>query len=115
MDDGMDDYLRLQRRLNLVTAAVIALVVPFTAWRFGPYAGVSLLLGGVAALLYLRLLGRSVTRFGDASSRLGKSQLLVPVLLTLVVSRVPHLEVIPALAGFLLYKPALLLQALLEA
>jgi ATP synthase protein I len=111
----MGDYLRLQRRLNLLTAAAIAVAVPGTAWGFGLHAAVSLLLGGLASLLYLRLLGRSVARFGVESSSLGKTQLLIPVLLVLVISRVPQLDVLPALAGFLLYKPALLLQALLEA
>jgi ATP synthase protein I len=110
----MDDFLRLQGRLILVTAAVIAVAVPFTGWRFGPSAAVSLLLGGLGALLYLRLLGRSVARFGVESDSLGRTQLLVPVLLVLVISRVPHLDVLPALAGFLLYKPALLLQAFLK-
>lgn len=114
-DQGMDDYLRLQRRLILLTAAAIAVAVPCTAWGFGPQAAVSLLLGGMASLLYLRLLSRSVARLGVESGSLGKTQLLIPVLLVLVISRVPQLEVLPALAGFLLYKPALLLQALCEA
>jgi ATP synthase protein I len=37
--------------------------------------------------------------------------LLVPVVLVLGCSRIPQLEILPALIGFLLYKPALLLQA----
>jgi len=42
----------------------------------------------------------------------GKIQLLVPVLLVLAASKVPQLDLIPALLGFLLYKPALIIQFL---
>lgn len=115
IDNGMDDYLRLQRRLVLATALVIALAVALTAWRFGPSNALSLLVGGLAGMLYLRLLARNVARFGVASKTLGKGQLLVPVLLVLVASRIPSMDVLPALVGFLLYKPALVIQAVFDA
>jgi ATP synthase protein I len=115
IDNGMDGYLRLQRRLVFATLLVIAMAVPLTAWRFGPTNALSLLMGGVAGMLYLRMLARNVARFGVASKTLGKSQLLVPVLLVLVVSRIPSLQVLPALVGFLLYKPAIVIQAVLDA
>jgi ATP synthase protein I len=35
----------------------------------------------------------------------------VPVLLVVASSRIPAISLLPALAGFVLYKPALLLQA----
>ena len=115
IDNGMDGYLRLQRRLVVATLLVIALAVPLTAWRFGPTNALSLLMGGLAGMLYLRMLARTVARFGVASKTLGKGQLLVPVLLVLVVSRIPALQVLPALVGFLLYKPAIVIQAVLDA
>jgi ATP synthase protein I len=41
-------------------------------------------------------------------------QLLVPVVLVLASARIPQLQLVPALVGFLLYKPALLVQAALD-
>ena len=40
--------------------------------------------------------------------------LLVPVVLVLAAAKLPQLELLPALIGFLLYKPALILQAVLD-
>ena len=42
-------------------------------------------------------------------------QLLVPVVLVLAAARTPQLELLPAFLGFLLYKPALILQAVLDS
>jgi len=111
----MDHYLRLQRRLTIATAVATALAVPFTAWRFGSSDAASLLMGGLAGLLYLRLLSRSVSRLGVDAKSVGKVQLLVPVALVLAAARFPQLHMLPALAGFLLYKPALIVQAVLDA
>ncbi|MFQ6540125.1 hypothetical protein [Aphanothece stagnina] len=72
-------------------------------------------MGACAGLLYLRLLSRSVMRLGGDRRSVGKSQLLVPILLVLAASRLPQLELLPALLGFLLYKPAVILQAVLDA
>jgi ATP synthase protein I len=44
----------------------------------------------------------------------GKAQLLVPVVLVLAAARLPVLEILPAVLGFLLYKPALIVQAVLD-
>lgn len=111
----MDDYLRLQRRLQLATVVAIALAVPITGLLFTGATALSLLVGGLAGLLYLFLLSRSVTRLGVATKSVGKIQLLVPVVLVLAAARLPFLEILPALVGFLLYKPALLVQAVLDA
>lgn len=113
-DNGMDGYLRLQRRMLLSTVCVTALAVPLTALWFDRSAAVSLLVGALAGLLYLRLLSRSVSRFGVATKSMGKVQLLVPVVLVLAAARLPALDILPALAGFLLYKPALIVQAVLD-
>lgn len=113
-DNGMEDYRRLQRRLLLATAWVSAAVVPVTALIWDPATAASLLVGSVAGLLYLRLLSRSVSRLGVDSKSVGKVQLLVPVVLVLAAARIPQLQMLPALLGFLLYKPALILQAVLD-
>jgi ATP synthase protein I len=109
----VDPFLRLQRRLLLATL-LLTLVVTLTSWPlFGATAARSLLLGGTCGLLYLRLLARSVARIGPDSRSLGRFQIVVPALLVVAAARIPSLELLPALLGFLLYKPALLLQAFL--
>jgi ATP synthase protein I len=115
VDNGMDGYLRLQRRLIVATIVATAMAVPFTALVFDLPTAASLLVGGLAGLLYLRLLARSVSRLGGDRKSVGKVQLLVPVVLVLAAARIPQLEMLPALLGFLLYKPALLVQAVLDA
>jgi len=111
---GDDDYNRLQRRLIQATLIVSALAVPITALRFDLHTAGCLLVGSLAGVLYLRLLARSVARLGNGSKKVGKLQLLVPVVLVLASARLPQLDLLPALIGFLLYKPALILQALVD-
>ncbi len=109
----VDPFLRLQRRLLLATL-LLTLVVSLISWPlFGASPARSLLLGGTCGLLYLRLLARSVARIGPDSRSLGRFQIVVPALLVVAAARIPSLELLPALLGFLLYKPALLLQAFL--
>lgn len=114
-DQGLADYRRLQRRLLLATLLATALAVPLAAWLVGGSAAASLLLGGLSGLAYLALLARSVSRLGVSSRSVSKVQLLVPVLLVIACSRLPQLQIVPALIGFLLYKPALLIQAVFDA
>jgi len=111
--DPMDDYLQLQQRLMIATLAVSAAAVALSWIFFGGSAAASLLLGACSGLLYLRLLARSVASLGKGSRSVGRFQLLVPVLLVIAALRIPAIELLPALAGFVLYKPALLLQAVL--
>ncbi len=113
-NNGMDGYVRLQRRLLLATLLLSAVVVAVTAIAGSLATAFSLLVGAMAGLLYLWLLSRSVTRLGDNSRRLSRAQLLVPVALVLLSSRLPQLSILPALLGFLLYKPAVILQAVFD-
>ncbi|WP_323357684.1 ATP synthase subunit I [Cyanobium gracile] len=114
VNNGMDGYLLLQRRMLLSTVCATALAVPITALWFDLPTAFSLLVGALAGLLYLRLLARSVSRFGVETKGVGKAQLLVPLVLVLAAVRLPALEILPALVGFLLYKPALIVQAVLD-
>ncbi|MEB3316744.1 MAG: hypothetical protein VKO39_01165 [Cyanobacteriota bacterium] len=111
----MDHYYRLRRRLLVATTLAAAIAVPVVALTLGGSAALSALLGALCGLLYLMLLSRSVSRLGVSSKSVGKVQLLVPIALVLTATKVPQLHVLPALLGFLLYKPALLAQALLDA
>jgi ATP synthase protein I len=111
--DPMDDYVRLQQRLMMATLAVSAAAVALSWIFLSGSAAASLLLGACSGMLYLRLLARSVASLGKGSRSVGRFQLLVPVILVIAALRVPAIELLPALAGFVLYKPALLLQAVL--
>ena len=90
----MAEYHRLQRRLLTATSLAVALVVPVTAWQFGLPCAASLLLGGLAGLLYLRLLSRSVARLGVDNRSVGKLQLVVPVVLVLASSRLHQVQLL---------------------
>jgi len=114
-DNGMDAYRRLRRRLILATLLATALAVPLCWMFFDRATAASLLVGAVAGLLYLSLLARSVSRLGAGSKSVSKVQLLVPVALVLAAARIPALQMLPALVGFLLYKPALIVQAVFDS
>ncbi len=110
-----DEYLHLQRRLILTTLILAALAAIISAIVFDIPTTTSLLVGSLSGVLYLRLLARSIGKLGNLSTKVSKFQLLVPVLLVLATSRLPQLELIPALLGFLLYKPAMIIQVILES
>ena len=114
-DNGMAGFQRLRRRLLMATLVATSMAVPVTLLLFDLATAVSLLVGALAGLLYLGLLARSVSRLGVASKSLSKAQLLVPIALVLAAAKIPALQMLPALIGFLLYKPALIAQALLDA
>ena len=110
-----EEYAQLQQRIFLVILLVSALAVLITAYFFGIVTASSLLFGSLLGALYLRLLARSVGKLGKAGRHVSKVQLLVPVVLVLVASRLPQIELIPSLLGFLLYKPSLIIQFLFES
>lgn len=109
----MDDFSRLQTRLLLATLLLSVVAVLICLVAVGGSAAFSLGIGAACGLLYLRLLARSVARLGNASRSLSRLQIVVPAVLVVACTRIPALELLPALAGFVLYKPALLLQAVL--
>ena len=108
------EYVLLQLRIfriNLVVTAFAALVsILFVDLN----AAISLLLGACSGIIYLRLLAKNIGSLGKSSSSVGKVQLIVPAALVLVVAKVPELHLLPSLVGFLLYKPSLIIQFLLE-
>ena len=50
----------------------------------------------------------------EQSRGLGRFQLVVPTLLFLGAAKLPNLDLLPAFLGFLLYKPALIIQAVFD-
>ena len=107
-----DEYLELQFRVFRLAFLLTILFVGIAGFFWGVQASASLFIGALSGIFYFRLLARGVGRLGTSSKIVGKVQLLVPVLLVLVSSRFPQLDLIPALLGFLLYKPALIIQFL---
>ena len=107
-----DEYLELQFRVFRLTFLLTIFSVGIAVFFWGIQASASLFIGALSGIFYFRLLARGVGRLGTSSKIVGKVQLLVPVLLVLVSSRFPQLDLIPALLGFLLYKPALIIQFL---
>ena len=110
-----DEYVQLQRRIFLTTLALTVISTVLTAIFFDFQSSLSLLVGAFFGVIYLRLLARSVGKLGKSSKSVGKIQLLLPALLVIAVSKLPDLALLPSLLGFLLYKPSLILQCLLES
>ena len=108
-----DEYLELQFRVFRLTSVLTIFCVGIAGFYFGFQAGVSLFTGALSGIFYFRLLARGIGKLGTSSKIVGKVQLLVPVILVLVSTRFPQIDLIPALIGFLLYKPALIIQFLL--
>jgi len=107
-----DEYLELQFRVFRLAFLLTIFSVGIAGFFLGIQAGASLFIGALSGIFYFRLLARGIGRVGTSSKIVGKVQLLVPVLLVLASSRFPQLDLIPALLGFLLYKPALIIQFL---
>jgi len=107
-----DEYLELQFQVFRLSFILTIFSVGLAGFFWGIQAGASLFVGALSGIFYFRLLARGVGRLGTSSKIVGKVQLLIPVLLVLVSSRFPQLDLIPALLGFLLYKPALIIQFL---
>ncbi|ABI47205.1 possible ATP synthase protein 1 [Synechococcus sp. CC9311] len=112
--NGMESFARLQVRLLLATVIVSVVAILFASFYFDLFVARSLLVGAVAGLFYLRLLARSVARLGGGSRQVGRFQLVVPIVLIVSAARFPQLDLLPAFVGFLLYKPALILQTVFD-
>ena len=111
--DPMAEYRSLQRRLLLFTLGLSALAVLVAGWRFNGPTALSVAIGSMGGLVYLFLLSRSVQKLGGTNKQVGKVQLLVPVTLVLLSTRWPLLQLLPALIGFLIYKPAVIISTAL--
>jgi len=114
LEGAPNEYALLQRRIFLLTLVISVLAVLLTAIFCGIDVSLSFLVGALSGLFYLRLLARSIDNLGKTTSGVSKVQLLVPVVLFLVVSKLPQLQLLPSLLGFFLYKPSLIMQFLLE-
>ena len=113
-DDSSNDYLQLQFQIYRLTLIMAIFAVLITAIFFDFRTSISVLTGSFAGIFYLRLLARGIGKLGKSSVSVSKVQLLVPVLLFFLASKFSLLEILPALLGFFIYKPALIAQFLLK-
>ena len=103
-----DDFLILQLTIISLTFAVSILLSLSTSFLVSRIFGLSIFIGSVVGIFYLRLLAKSIGNLGKTSSGVSKVQLLLPVCLFIFASKNEFVEILPAVIGFFLYKPALI-------
>ena len=103
-----DDFLILQLNIISLTFAVSILLSLSTSLFVSRIFGLSIFIGSVVGIFYLRLLAKSIGNLGKTSSGVSKVQLLLPVCLFIFASKNEFVEILPAVIGFFLYKPALI-------
>ena len=104
-----DEYTKLQLTIFGITFIVSILLASITAVFLGFTFGFSIFIGAIAGIFYLRLLAKSIGKLGKESSGVSKLQLLVPVCLFIFASKLGSLDIFPAMIGFFIYKPSLIL------
>jgi len=113
--DSNNEYVSLQLRIFRITLLLTFFIVLLTAIFVDWTSSISLFIGALSGILYFRLLARSIGALGKTTSSVSKVQLIIPVLMVLLVAKLPELNFIPALVGFLLYKPSLIIQSLIDS
>ena len=104
-----DEYTKLQLTIFGITFIVSILLASITGIFLGFTFGLSIFIGAIAGIFYLRLLAKSIGKLGKESSGVSKLQLLVPVCLFIFASKLGSLDIFPAMIGFFIYKPSLIL------
>jgi ATP synthase protein I len=104
-----DEYLKLQLTIFGITFIASILLASITGIFLGFNFGFSIFIGAIAGIFYLRLLAKSIGKLGKESSGVSKLQLLVPVCLFIFASKLGSLDIFPAMIGFFIYKPSLIL------
>ena len=102
-----DDFFSLQLSLFCLTL-ILSIVLTFLSCIFISFScGLSVFIGSIIGILYLRLLAKSIGNLGKTSSGISKVQLLLPVCLFIFASKNELIEILPSIIGFFLYKPAM--------
>jgi len=104
-----DEYTKLQLTIFGITLFISIFLASITGFFLGFTFGLSVFIGAIAGIFYLRLLAKSVGKLGKESTGVSKLQLLVPVCLFIFASKLGSLEIFPAMIGFFIYKPAIIL------
>ena len=104
-----DEYIKLQITIFGITFFIAILVACITGIIIGYTFGFSVFIGAIAGIFYLRLLAKSIGKIGKESNGVSRLQLLVPVCLFIFASKLGSLDIFPAMIGFFIYKPSLIL------
>ena len=102
-----DDFFSLQLALYCLTL-FLSFVITIVSCIFINFSfGLSVFVGSIIGILYLRLLAKSIGNLGKTSTGISKVQLLLPVCLFIFASRNELIEILPSIIGFFLFKPAM--------
>ena len=104
-----NDYYKLQFIVFALTFVISLIASLSTVFLINPAFGLSIFVGSIAGMFYLRLLAKSIGNLGKTSSGVSKLQLLIPVCLFIFASKNELIEIFPSIIGFFIYKPALFL------
>ena len=102
-----DDFFSLQLALYCLTLFLSVFITIVSCIFINFSFGLSVFVGSIIGILYLRLLAKSIGNLGKSSSGISKVQLLLPVCLFIFASRNELIEILPSIIGFFLYKPAM--------
>jgi len=102
-----NDYFKLQLAIFSLTFLVSLFITVLTCIFISLKFGLSIFIGSIVGIFYLRLLAKSIGNLGKSSSGVSKLQLLLPVCLFIFASKNELIEILPAIIGFFLYKPSL--------
>ncbi len=106
------EFHQTQDWLLLATLGLSLVITLGVALAYTPAIAANYLIGSIGGVVYLRMLGRSVSRLGKGSDRLGVTRLAVFISLILLATQVKSLQVLPIFFGFMSYKLTLLLYLL---
>ena len=103
-----NEFLKLQLTIFVLTFFISTIASLLAVVLINPYFGLSMFVGSIAGIFYLRLLAKSIGSLGTKSTGVSKAQLLIPVCLFIFASKNELIEIFPSIIGFFFYKPALI-------
>ena len=102
-----NNYFELQLAIFSLTFLFSLVITIISCICISLKFGLSIFLGSIVGIFYLRLLAKSIGNLGKSSSGVSKLQLLLPVCLFIFASKNEFIDILPAIIGFFLYKPSL--------
>ena len=102
-----ENFFSLQLALFCLTLFLSIFITIASSIFINLSFGLSIFIGSITGIFYLRLLAKSIGNLGKTSSGVSKVQLLLPVCLFIFASRNELIEILPSIIGFFLFKPAM--------
>lgn len=106
-ETAMQEYYQLQQNLLALTAAFGAVIFPFVWGFYSLQIALDYMLGACVGVVYLRMLGRGVSKIGRKKRNPSTGRLAVVAGVLIVAMRWDQLDVMPVFLGFLTYKAAI--------